>query len=192
MSSVVDKSTTRRRRHDAQASRQALLDAATRLFDERGYDATTVREIGEQARVDPALIARYFGSKEELYLAALAQTGRRPLPSDPLEAIQALLTRSETQGIGPLPLAMVSPTLTDAVREQIRQIIRRLVVDPLATELSEQGVADAELRAELLFAVVLGVSLTRASATLPELTEQPIGALVEQLRPLVDALQADG
>jgi hypothetical protein len=87
---------------------------------------------------------------------------------------------------------MVSPTLTDAVREQIRQIIRRLVVDPLATELSEQGVADAELRAELLFAVVLGVSLTRASATLPELTEQPIGALVEQLRPLVDALQADG
>jgi AcrR family transcriptional regulator len=208
MSSPVDKATTRRRvaghdeparrtrgsgrrRHDAQASRQALLDAATRLFDERGYEATTVREIGEQARVDPAMIARYFGSKEELYMAALSQTARIPLPSDPLQAIEALLTRSETQGIGPLPLAMVSPTLTAAVRDQIRQIIRNLVVDPLATELSAQGMADAELRAELLFAVVLGVSLTRASATLPELTEQPIGALVEQLRPLVEALQAD-
>jgi AcrR family transcriptional regulator len=180
---------TGRRRHDAQASRRALLDAASRLFDERGYEATTVREIGEQAHVDPALIARYFGSKEGLYLAALAHTGTAPLPSDPLEAIETILTRSETQGIGPLPLAMVSPTLTDAVRDQIRDIIRIRVVDPLVAELAGRGVADAELRAELLFALALGVALTRSSATLPRLTEQPIAALLRDVEPLVDALQ---
>jgi AcrR family transcriptional regulator len=66
MSSVADKPGTRRR-HDAQASREALLDAATALFEARGYQATTVRDIGERAAVDPALIARYFGGKEGLY-----------------------------------------------------------------------------------------------------------------------------
>jgi AcrR family transcriptional regulator len=177
-----------RRRHDAPASRQALLDAATRLFDERGYDATTIRDIGEEADVDPALIARYFGSKEGLYLAALSQTGRPPLSSDPMEALETILARSEAQGIGPLPLAMVNPTLPDAVRDQIRGIIHTQVVEPLAGELAAAGVPEPELRAELLFALALGVSLTRTSTTLPRLTEQPLGPLLERLRPLVDAL----
>ena len=48
-----------RKRYDSAASRVALLEAAARLFHGRGYDATTVREIGERAGVDPALIARY-------------------------------------------------------------------------------------------------------------------------------------
>jgi AcrR family transcriptional regulator len=181
-----------RRRHDAAASREALLEAATRLFDERGYAATTIRDIGEQASVDPALIARYFDSKEGLYLAALSQPGRQPLPSDPLLALEAILTRSEVQGVGPLPLAMVSPTLTDPVREQISDIIRARIVEPLAGELAARGVDEPELRAELLFALALGVSLTRTSATLPRLAEQSVSALVARLEPLVDALQATG
>jgi AcrR family transcriptional regulator len=187
MSSLADKPT--RRRHDAEASRQALLDAATRLFDERGYDATTVRDIGEQAGVDPALIARYFGSKEDLYLAALARGGRTTLPTDPLEALETILRRSEAQGIGPIPLAMVSPTLTDAIRDQIRDIIRTRVVEPLAGELAERRVADAELRAELLFALALGVSLTRASETLPSLSQRSVEELLEPLEPVVEALK---
>jgi AcrR family transcriptional regulator len=178
-----------RRRHDAGASRQALLDAASRLFDDRGYDATTIREIGEQASVDPALIARYFGSKEGLYLATLSQTGRPPLPSEPLDALESMLTRSETLGIGPLPLEMVNPTLSDALRDEIREITRTRAIDPLAGELAARGVPDPELRAETLCALALGVLLTRASGTLPHLAEQSIGELVELLGPLVHALQ---
>ena len=56
----------------AARSHDLLLAAATELFAERGYDRTTVRELGERAGVDPALIARHFGSKAGLYLAALA------------------------------------------------------------------------------------------------------------------------
>jgi AcrR family transcriptional regulator len=191
MSSTVDNSSRResRRRHDAQASRQALLDAATRLFDERGYDATTVRDIGERSGVDPALIARYFGSKEGLYLAALSQTRRAPLPTDPLQALEAMLTRSEAQGVGPLPHAMVNPTLPDTLREQIRGIIHDRALEPLAGELAARGVADAELRAELLLAIAIGVSLTRAGGTLPRLAEEPIAGLIDRLAPLVEALQ---
>jgi AcrR family transcriptional regulator len=178
---------TRRRRHDARASRQALLDAADALFHERGYDAATVRDIGERAAVDPALIARYFGSKEGLYLATLEQ-GRAPLPNDPMEVLEGMLNRSEQRGSGPVPRAMVSPTLTDAMREQIREIMRRRLVDPLAAQLAEHGMEDARLRIELLVAMAIGVSLTRTGGTLPTLAEAPLDDVLTVLRPLVEAL----
>jgi AcrR family transcriptional regulator len=177
----------RRRRHDARASRQALLEAADALFHERGYDAATVRDIGERAAVDPALIARYFGSKEGLYLATL-ERGRAPMPTDPMQVLERMLNRSEQRGSGPVPWAMVSPTLTDAVREQIREIMRRRLVDPIAAELGEPGEPDARLRVEILVAMAIGVSLTRAGGTLPTLAEAPLEDVLTVLRPLVDAL----
>jgi AcrR family transcriptional regulator len=177
-----------RRRHDAGASRQALLDAADALFEERGYDAATIRDIGERAGVDAALIARYFGSKERLYLATLEQ-GRAPMPNDAMEVLERMLSRSEQRRTGPVPRAMVSPTLTDPMREQIREIIGRRLVDGLAAELGEQGVPDARLRVELLLAMAIGVALTRGGGTLPTLSEAPLDDLLAVLRPLVDALR---
>src|ERR1700760_4152576 len=72
MSPPGNKATATRRPHDAEASRRALLGAAREVFDEVGYDRATTREIGERAGVDPALIARYFDSKEGLFIAAIA------------------------------------------------------------------------------------------------------------------------
>ena len=138
------------------------------LFDERGYDATTVREIGERAGVDAALIARYFDSKEGLYLATLQQEGRPEMPTDPVQAFAAHAGQVRAAGIGPVPLAMVSPTLTDGIRDQVRAIIARRVVEPLAAELAARGTPDAELRVEVLVAMALGLSLTRAGGTLPD------------------------
>ena len=185
-----DQVTAGRRRHDAQASRQALLEAAEAVFDERGYDAATVRDIGERAGVDAALIARYFGSKEGLYLAALQEEGRPAMPTDPVQAFGAMLTKSERRGIGPVPLAMVSPTLTEGIREQVRQIIGRRVVEPLAAEMAARGTPNAELRVEVLVAMALGLSLTRAGGTLPALAETPLDELLAVLEPLIERLQA--
>ncbi|MDX6718390.1 MAG: hypothetical protein QOJ63_644 [Solirubrobacteraceae bacterium] len=184
--------TARRRRHDAQASRQALLKAADELFDERGYDAATIRDIGQRAAVDPALIARYFGGKEGLYLATLQQQGRSPMPTDPVRVLERVLSRAEQQGSGPVPRAMVSPTLTHAMREQVRDIVGRHVVQPLAGELGERGAPDAHLRAEVLVALAIGVSLTRGSGTLPRLAEASVEDVLAVLQPLVDALQVRG
>jgi AcrR family transcriptional regulator len=72
------------RRRDAAATRRALLDAARELFDARGFRGTTVRGIGERAGVDPALIARYFGGKAELYQAVLDAGARGATPGAPL------------------------------------------------------------------------------------------------------------
>ena len=57
-----------RREAHKQATRQALQQAADRLFAERGYAATTVRDIAEAAGVTERTFFRYFTGKEELIL----------------------------------------------------------------------------------------------------------------------------
>jgi AcrR family transcriptional regulator len=185
MTSVADNRSARRR-HDAAASRRALLAAASALFDERGYEAATIRDIGDRAGVDAALIARYFGGKEGLYLATLEDNGRDAIPADPAAALGAILSRSEERGIGPLPLAMVTPR--GAMREQTMAIVRERVVEPMTAELTARGVPDAELRAEALCALALGVTLTRASGTLPALAGAELDRVVAVLEPLAEAL----
>lgn len=57
---------------DAQATRERLIMAARRAFSERGFERTTVREIAADAGVNPALINRYFGGKEQLFAEAVS------------------------------------------------------------------------------------------------------------------------
>jgi hypothetical protein len=87
---------------------------------------------------------------------------------------------------------MVSPTLTDEMRSQVREIMGRRVVEPFAAVLSAGGAADAELRAEILVATAVGVALTRASGTLPTLARAPLDEVLAVLGTLIDALHEDG
>ena len=49
-------------------SREAIREAAAKLFPVRGYVGTSVRDIASEAGVAAALVIRHFGSKEELFL----------------------------------------------------------------------------------------------------------------------------
>jgi AcrR family transcriptional regulator len=196
MTLVADKSSraVARRPYDARASREALLGAARALFDERGYDRATTREIGERADVDPALIARYFGGKEGLYLATIAEgplgTSTGELDFEPRVLVAQLLEHWDERGHSPVSRALASPTLTDEVREQLRAVIDSRVIEPLAAELAARGVAAPVLHAELLVAVMLGVAVCRSNRTLATLASAPADQVLEALRPLVDALHS--
>jgi AcrR family transcriptional regulator len=50
-------------------TRRSLIDAAERLFEERGFDAVTVAEIADAANVSVKTLFVYFRSKEELAFA---------------------------------------------------------------------------------------------------------------------------
>jgi AcrR family transcriptional regulator len=60
----------RRARHAAR-TRAAITAAARRLFDERGYDHTTVEQIADAAEVAPRTVFRYFPTKESILFAEL-------------------------------------------------------------------------------------------------------------------------
>ncbi len=52
-------------------TRQSLLDHATNVFAERGFEGASVREITRRADANPAAIAYHFGGKGPLYLEVL-------------------------------------------------------------------------------------------------------------------------
>jgi AcrR family transcriptional regulator len=56
----------------SERTRAAILKAAQELFAELGYERTTVRDVAARAAIDPAMVMRYFGSKEGLFARASA------------------------------------------------------------------------------------------------------------------------
>ena len=183
MTSAADQHSYRRVR-DAAASRLALLTAAGELFHARGYEGATVRDIGERAGVDPALIARYFGGKERLYLAVLAEEHvEDDAPLDPQTFVAELLAHWDLRGHSPVSRALGALEVSDEVRAQVQAIVERRLLARFGFE----G-PDAELRAEILLALVLGISLTRSNGTLPQLAQASRERLTAALDPVVDAL----
>lgn len=61
---------------DDRNARSRLLDAAVELFTERGFAATSVREIVEKAGVTKPVLYYHFGSKERIYREILEDTRR--------------------------------------------------------------------------------------------------------------------
>jgi AcrR family transcriptional regulator len=191
MTSPGDETSTRlaRRPHDAAASKQALLEAAGQVFDEVGYDRATTREIGERAGVDPAMIARYFESKEGLFLAAIAAGAlEEELDFDPQALLAFLLERWDERGHSPISRALASPALSEQVRTQVSTLVREHLVDELSEKLRGRGVAEPRLRAELLVAIAVGVAMTRANGTLETLAAAPRRQILDSIAPLIEAL----
>jgi AcrR family transcriptional regulator len=66
------------------AARQRLIDVATEIFSERGYDGASVREICAKADANIAAIKYYFGGKEALYREIIETPRQRLLATVPL------------------------------------------------------------------------------------------------------------
>lgn len=139
-------------------TQDAIWNAATRLFREGGYASTSVRDIAESARVDPALIIRHFGSKENLFLDTMRMDLKpRPLLDGPLDTlgerfVDAMLTSDDhVRGVF---LALVRASESAGVGSRLREDHDTWFVQPLLHRLSG---ADAELRARLAAALVGGL-----------------------------------
>ncbi|MDA1050191.1 MAG: CerR family C-terminal domain-containing protein [Planctomycetota bacterium] len=75
--------------------REKILDAAGRVFAERGYKSATIRQICQVAEVNVAAVNYYFGDKQQLYLETVKQAHRRlsaqfPLPPWPEETLPTI------------------------------------------------------------------------------------------------------
>lgn len=74
-------------------TRQQVLQAARRLFGERGYAAVTIREIAAAAGVSPAMVMKVGGSKEQLHAEATPLEPQPLAPDVPLDGLGELLVR---------------------------------------------------------------------------------------------------
>ncbi|MFF7470178.1 TetR family transcriptional regulator [Streptomyces sp. NPDC008092] len=149
------------RRSDA--SRSAILAAARERFAADGYERATIRAIAKDARIDPSMVMRYFGSKDGLFAAAVTVDLRM---ADLSQVSDAEAGRAVVDHF--LDLWEANEELTAVLRvavtneagaERVRAIFREQVV-PLAARVCpdpEQVVT----RAGLCAAQLLGIALTR-------------------------------
>ncbi|MCJ2182547.1 TetR family transcriptional regulator [Novosphingobium sp. 1949] len=192
------------RPRNAQATKDAIAKAARRLFVQQGYDRTGLREIAGAADVDPAMIARYFGSKRALF----AQTVL------PLLDAEILLTPDAGHwpqqvarlAVDPAPVHKrdIDPTgallLSIASREVAPMIVEALghnAVAPLARHLrahagppaaDADGREDGTLNAAFALAMLLGFDALYRIAPLDALRKADPDQLRDKLAAVLDAI----
>jgi AcrR family transcriptional regulator len=148
-----------RREANKARTRAAVLDAAQRLFAERGYQSTTVREIAEAAGVTERTFYRYFEGKEGIFAGEVigwidtlrAAIVARPKAEPPIEAVSAamaaVIDTDLDRGLGRL-LEGARPL--QALRSAFGRPLRRLE-DVIADALRERrGVAEASFHEEVI------------------------------------------
>jgi AcrR family transcriptional regulator len=176
---------------DAAASRDALLRAAQTLFGQHGFESTTIREIGQQAGVDASLIARYFGSKADLYIAAVVAEDAEGHPSE-FEGLEhmadVMVTRADHQhGPGAILQAIARSDTSAEILDAAADFLARRLVDPLVANMTAQGVDRPQLRAEVAISALVGFILGRSLGWFDEIRSAPRDEVVALI---VDALGA--
>src|SRR5690242_3907068 len=61
---------------EQQKTRERIIAAAAKILAEKGYEATTLREIAREAQAGPGLVHYYFGGKDQLLVEALQTAGQ--------------------------------------------------------------------------------------------------------------------
>jgi AcrR family transcriptional regulator len=165
------------RRPGPNRTRAAILDAARAAFAERGYDAVSVRAVARAAGVDPALVHRFFGSKEELFAAAME------LPISPGQLVPALLADG-VEDLGerlvrtflelfdrPAAFAPFLALIRGAVsNEQAAALLREFLTREVLGRLAAAASPDRpELRASLAGSQVVGLAMARYVVRVPPL-----------------------
>lgn len=153
---------------DREATRQRLFHAARSLFAEYGYEHVTVRMIAAEADANVALVARYFGSKAELFAEVLAgEPSIRQVFGGDTEGLPRRLAEYAAQRMHAEPDSPILRSLERSaghpeIQNVVRDRLRNVIIEPLARLLAESGEpAAAMARARLVTSIFLGIGTLR-------------------------------
>ena len=181
----------RGRRPGGPDTRGQILAAARESFADKGFGSTTIRGVAADAGVDPALVHHYFGSKDDLFLAALA------IPVDPRVLVPTVFDEG-VDGAGErlvrlllsvwddpatrLPLiALLRSSLVQGTPETLlQQGILRMVLQPMRDALPAE---EADRRVQLVISQMVGLVVTRYLLALEPLASMPAEQVVAWVAP---------
>lgn len=179
-------------RRSAEETRDAIRHAAARLFMEQGFAATAVRDIARAAGADPALVIRYFGSKEHLFLETMTVENTFNTVGDaPTDELGDAILRHILLG-APRSRQVYTALMRAADRPDVRSYLVRAgeaqLVGPIADRI---GGETARFRAALIAAQVSGLLNSLWILEDPSLTSMPIETVIDvygrALQSLIDA-----
>jgi AcrR family transcriptional regulator len=166
-----------------------ILDAAAKVFVAHGYDRTTIRAVAAAAEVDSGLVTYYFGSKQELFRRVIDTAPVPEVNGAPGQAIEqilaALANRLANEPVASLAIlrsVLTNPEAANAVRGGAARYQAQIA----------QAVSgdNASLRAAIISAIILGITVSRHLIKSDELATADPAQVISLLRPSVLALTA--
>ncbi|MCB0893882.1 MAG: TetR/AcrR family transcriptional regulator [Nocardioides sp.] len=156
----------RGRRPGAPDTRAAILAAARSLFAAHGFAGTSMRAVAAEAGVDAALVHHYFGSKDDLFIAALE------LPVDPRVVVRPVIEGGVDDAGEQLMRLFVSVWDDEHTRTPLLALVRG-ILDPGGAQLVQDGF----LRM-VLGPVGAGLGIDEPERRLPLVASQLVGLVV--------------
>lgn len=179
------------RRPGQTESRQRILVAARGLFGRKGYDGATIRAIAADAGVNPALVHHFFGTKEQVFIAALN------IPVNPASLVPRIVDGPREE-VGQRIVRLIlevwrnpetrqaflallrSVTSHDAAVRMLRQFVERAMLERLADALDVP-----RLRLSTAAAQVIGLALVRFVIGVDPLATADEEDIVELVAPVI-------
>lgn len=184
----------RGRRPGNQDTREAVLTAARDVFADRGYDGASIRAIAAAAGVDPALVHHYFGTKEQLFVAAMrapvnpAEVLPGVINGDPQrvgERLVRTLLQVWDSPAGGAGAAMVRSAVTnDMMARMLREFILKRLIGRVVTEVVADP-AEADLRGTLVATQLAGLIVMRYLIKVEPLASAPPEQIVALIGPTI-------
>jgi len=166
-------------------TKAVILAAARQRFAESGFERATIRAIAADANIDPSMVMRYFGSKDQLFAAAadfdlqipdLSDVEREHLGARLVAHFVDRWERDEA-----LVVLLRSSTTNDEAAQRMRKIFGT----QLRPVIARLDPTDAPRRAGLIATQVLGLALCRYVLRLPPVVAMSHDEVVGWLGPTV-------
>jgi len=170
-------------------TRATILKAAQELFAELGYARTTVRDIAARAAIDPALVMRYFGSKDALFARATAIDLKLPdlTQTAPAQFGDTLIRHfldiwEGLSSTGILTMLLRTSASDEDVAAKMRNVFAGQVLPMLARVADPAEVAT---RAGLIATQLLGLALCRYVLKVPPIVAMTPERIIASFGPLL-------
>jgi AcrR family transcriptional regulator len=172
-------------RRTSTETKAVILAAAKERFARSGFERATIRAIAADADIDPSMVMRYFGSKDQLFAAAADFDLQIPdfsgVDGDHVGAhlVDYFMTRWERDEA--LVVLLRSSTSNAEAAARMREIF----AGQLLPTVSGFNPAEAARRAGLIATQMLGLALCRYVLVLPPIVEMSHDEVVSWLGPTV-------
>lgn len=183
---------------NAAVTRQAILDAARRQFARDSYENVGVRDIAGDVGVDPALIVRYFGGKEELFREVMEHNRDDSFwenvtaPELPERLVSLIMEKhadcEESAAKTEMLLIILRSASSPKASAIVVEAMDSFLLDPIASMLPGQG---AQLRACMAMTVLMGSGIVRQVMSVRPICEVQDDVLRSKLVALFEAALAE-
>lgn len=179
-------------------SRDYILDAARKLFAEKGFQGVSVRAIAKEAEVDPALVHYFYSTKGDVFTAAvgdlcdveglLERVRSAPKEQVAERLVTVFLQLWESPGVRE-PLLAVARSAVD--NEEANEALTDFLDSGLVTQVvAATGASDPDRRAALVTAQLMGAVMMRYVMRVEPLAGLDHDTLVARLTVAVEQLLA--